>query len=102
MTGHDINYTSTKKVGIKGFTETQQHRLPWRAEQWAFDNCRHLEHQFCRAVGIGDAGAQRVVQFTPGGAAGVQQGFPTQFANSAMQKFCIEPVGNRGSGTPRC
>ena len=33
-----------KKLLITGFTKTQQHRLPGRAEQWAFDDRRHFSH----------------------------------------------------------
>ena len=92
MTGHDIHYTSLN-CRIKGFTKTQQHRTTGRAEQWAFDNCRHFTHQFCSGVGINDAGAQGFVQFTPGGTAGVKQCLPAQLGNKVMQLRALKAIG---------
>ena len=45
------------KLLISEFTETQQHNC--RARQWAFDNCRHFQHQR-GGIGVIDTGARTV------------------------------------------
>ena len=81
------------KLLITCFTKTQQHRTTGRAEQWAFDDRRHFQHQCGGSIGIIDAVAQRFVQFAPGGAAGVQQRLPAQFGNKGIQLRAVEAIG---------
>ncbi|STT55866.1 Uncharacterised protein [Klebsiella pneumoniae] len=81
------------KLLITCFTKTQQHRTTGRAEQWAFDNCRHFQHQCGSGVGIIDAIAQRLVEFAPGGATGVQQRLPAQLGNKGIQLRTLKAIG---------
>jgi arsenate reductase-like glutaredoxin family protein len=51
------------KLLITCFTKTQQHRTTGRAEQWAFDDRRHFQHQSLRnSIDNADAAAALMLE----------------------------------------